>query len=384
MKIKHLITLGLILLSIKNLKAQEYDLSGFEISIDQDYFADFLRDSTEIDDNHTIALRLGFYGDLANHVYLGLPYVRQLADGFLVDNLLYNSGFREERVSHNFVFTINGFTPGHISDETPEFQTALNEGYNFREDRPFASFTGFRSTRRLEGNKLFVHSAKQLDMSINTSITFGFASFGLSQAIENLFGANRPDANLWDEDESKPYPTGQVNFAPMPLFMYSVSVDAVVWRPLKKVILQVRPEVNLGYYTNIGIGVDFGKVMNVERTIDNLSYTDTNNPGVLVVNNENLSFSLVGGAAVRAVLYNANLSGWFGWRDDHYISVADTKKFIYEAYAGLKLQMFKKIELNFSINTRSSEFSGTAQKKNLWGTFGMKYLLAEEGEGCYD
>lgn len=364
--------------------AQEYDLSGFELSIDQDYFADFLRDSTELSDNHVISLRLGFYGALANHPYLGVTYVRDLVDGFILDRILYNSGYRETRRSHSFHFTVNGFTPGHISNEIPEFQQALDEGYLLSEDRPFASFTGFRATRRLEGNKLFVHSAKQLDMSINTSFTFGFASFGLAKSVENLFGAKRPDGNLWSKNDTLSYPTGQVNFFPMPLFMYSVSAEAVVWRPIKKVIFQLRPELNLGYYTNIGIGFDIGKVMNVESTIDNLGYTDLHNPGVLVVNNEHLSIAFSAGATARAVLYNAHLTGWFGWRDDYYIEFSDVKKFIWEAYAGIKMQFFKKVELNFSINQRSSEFSGAESRSNLWGTFGLKYLLAEEGEGCYD
>ena len=380
-----LCSIVLLFISQSNvLTAQEYDLSGFELSIDQDYFADFLRDSTEVSDNHTISLRLGFYGALANHPYLGVTFVRQLADGFLLDKILYNSGFRETRRSHSFHFTINGFSPAHISNQIPEFQEAVDNGYAHIDDRPFSSFTGFRATRRLEGNKLFVHSAHQVDMAINSSFTFGFASFGFAKGIENLFGANRPDGNLWSEDETLDYPSGQVNFAPMPLFMYSLSAEAVMWRPLKKVIVQLRPELNLGYYTNIGLGLDLGKVMNVESTVDNLGYTDLHNPGVLVVNNEHLSIALSAGVTARAVLYNAHLTGWFGWRDDHYIPVSDVRKFVLESYAGIKLQLFKKIEFNFSINNRSSEFIGAQSRSNMWGTFGMKYLLAEEGEGCYD
>jgi len=372
------------LFSAYEIRAQEYDISGFELSIDQDNFADFLRDTVNVDDNYTISLRLGMYGALANHPYLGLPFVRQLADDFLVDKLLFGTGFREERRSHSFVLTINGFTPTHISDEIPEFQEALDNGYSLSGDRPFSSFTGFRSTRRLEGNKLFVHSARRLDMAINTSFTFGFASLGLARGLDDLFGRNRPDGNLWAHDENKPYPTGQVYTAPMPIFMYSVSMEAVVWRPIKKVIFQIRPEINLGYYTNLGLGIDIGKAMNVENTLDNLSYTDTNNPGVLVVSNEYLSFSIVAGATARFVIYNGHLSGWFGWGDDYNIPLKDTKKLLLEAYAGAKLQMGKKIEFNFSVNTRKTEFKGLVDKGSLWGTFGIKVLLAEEGEGCYD
>ncbi|MBT8231456.1 MAG: DUF2219 family protein [Saprospiraceae bacterium] len=375
--------LSFVIISLSG-KTQENDLAGFELSIDQDYFADFIRDTVTPDRNYTISLRLGFYGALANHDYLGLPWIRKKIDGFLLDNFIYNSGFREENKSHNFVFIANGFSPSHISDEIPEYLTAVEDGYVLAGDRPFSSFTGFRSTRRIQGNKLFVHSARQLDMAIVSSFTFGFGSLGLAQSLDNLFGSKRPSANLWDYDANKPYPTGQSMPSFFPLFMYSLSGEAVVWRPMKKVLLQVRPELNLGYYTNIGIGLDFGKVMNVERHIDNLSYTDTNNPGLISVNDEPIGFSIVGGGNVRAVLYNAHVNGMFGLGKGHNFPISNTKKIILEAYAGFKLQFFQKVELNFSVNYRSSEFDSVVLRNPLWGTLGLKYLLDPPGEGCYD
>jgi hypothetical protein len=364
--------------------AQENDLSGIEISIDQDFLVDFLHDDPKEDDNYAVSLRIGIYGAYANHVYLGLPFVRQKIDGFLLDGFLEDSGFREESVSHNFVFTVNGFSPLHISDETTRFQEAIDAGYRLIDDRPFSSFTGFRSTRRVQGYKLYVHSAKRQDLAFTTSFTFGFASFGLAQSIENLLGANRPDGNLWDRDKAKTYPTGQVIPKALPLFMYSISAEAVLWRPMKKVLLQIRPELNLGYYTNIGLGFDFGKVLNVERLIDNLSYTDTHNPGTIAVSDEYLALSFVGGATARAVIYNAHLNGLFSSSAGHYIIFGDTKKFLFEAYIGAKVQLFQKFEFSLSVNGRSAEFSGPAGKQTWWGTLGFKYLLAPPGEGCYD
>jgi len=147
----------------------------------------------------------------------------------------------------------------------------------------------------------------------------------------------------------------------------------------------VRPEINLGYYTNVAIGFDFGKVMNVERHIDNLSYTDNNNPGLVVVNNESFGISIAAGGTARFVLYNEHINGLYKWsKGDNYISFGDTKKIVLEGYVGVKIQFAKKIELNFSINQRSSEFSNSLRSQPMWGTFGMKYLLGEEGEGCYD
>jgi len=365
--------------------AQENYLSGVEVSIDQDYFADFLRNQNNENRNYATSMRIAVFGEIAENTYFGLPWVRRAVDGFLIDRVLYNRGFREERESHSFSFEINGFSPSLISDEVPGFNTAIAGGYSLESDRPFSSFTGFRSTRRLEGNKLFVHTTQQVDLAFTTSFTAGFASLGIIQGIENLFGSNRPDANLWDRNDDAPYPTGQLVLSPIPMLMYSVSVEAVVWRPIKKVLLQVRPEINLGYYTNVGIGFDFGKVMNVERHIDNLSYTDNNNPGLVVVNNESFGISIAAGGTARFVLYNEHINGLYKWsKGDNYISFGDTKKIVLEGYVGVKIQFAKKIELNFSINQRSSEFSNSLRSQPMWGTFGMKYLLGEEGEGCYD
>ena len=368
-----------------SLTAQEKDISGFEFQIDQDYLADFLRnDSIKVDKNYAISMRLGLYGEYANHPYLGLPWVREKADAFLIDKLLYNSGFIEYSTSHSFVFTINGFSPQHISDEIPRFQEAIDEGYALSADRPFSSFTGFRSTRRVEGFKRFAHSAIELDLAVTTSFTFGFASLGIVKGVENLFGSKRPDGNLWTRDETKPYPTGQINPAPIPMFMYSISAEAVVFRPIKKVVFQVRPELNLGYYTNLGIGLDIGKVMNVERHVDNLSYTDTNNPGLIAVNNDNLSLAISAGFMARVIGYNQHLQSFAKHRTDNYTSTMSVNRFVLEGYIGAKIQLFKKVEFNFSINRRTPEFNTESNTQLMWGTFGMKYLIAPEGEGCYD
>lgn len=377
--------LGLIWIGISQLLvAQENDLSGIELSIDQDNMADFRRAKPYADNNHTISLRLGFYGALANHTYLGLPWVRQKADGFLVDKLLSKIRFIEDRESHNFAFIANGFSPSYISDETAAYDTASGLGYSLANDRPFSSFTGFRSTRRLEGLKRMVHSAYVIDFGVNTSFTFGLASFGLAQSLDNLLGSRRANANLWDRDSTKPYPSGQVIPKALPVFMYSISAEAVVLKPLRKIVLQVRPELNLGYYTNIGIGVDFGKVMNVEKLVDNLSYTDTNNPSLLKVNDDNLSFSIVAGGTARAILYNAHINGLYGRSAGHYISFSDTRKLMLEGYIGVKVQLLKKVEITFSLNQRTSEFKNGISRNPLWGTLGLKYLIADEGEGCYD
>ena len=321
---------------VTNSFSQQLDFSGVEISIDQDRFADFLRDTILEDRNHTIGLRLGFYGSYANSYYLGLPWVRENIDAFYLDNMLYNRGFNLENISHNFTFTINGFSPALINNQTPFYQSNEASGYQFSQDRPFSSFTGFRSTRRLEGNKLFAHSAFRLDMAVTTSFTFGFMSLGLAQGVENLFGGNRPEAILWDRDETVTYPTGQPMRKGMPVFMYSLSYEAVVLRPLRKIVVQVRPEVNLGSYTNLGFGLDIGKVMNVEKNVDNLGYTDTNNPSLIKVNNENIALAISAGGAVRFALYNAHLNAFYN--DERYhVPFSNTRKVVLEAYIGAKV-----------------------------------------------
>ncbi len=367
------------------LHSQEQDLTGIELSIDQDRLADVLRKEPYEDNNYAISLRLGFYGRAANHIYLGLPWVREKVDAFLIDKLLYNSGFEQERSSHNFVLTINGFTPSYVSDLGPIFLADSALGYDLAEDRPFSSFTGFRSTRRLEGGKRFVHSAYFMDIAVNTSFTFGLASIGWIEGLDNAIGTRRLPARLWDRNEDAPYPTGHVIPRPFPIFMYSVSGEFSVLRPLRKIVVQVRPELNLGYYTNVGFGIDFGKVMNVEKLVDNLGATDTHNPSVLKINNRNISLALTGSVAARAVLYNAHLNALYGlFGPDHYITLADTRKIIFESSFGAKIQLLKKIEFSMSFNWRSREIKLNSARPNFWGTIGLKFLIATEGEGCYD
>ena len=74
-----LVVAVLILLGSSIIKGQENDLSGFELSIDQDRFVDGFRDEPFENRNYAIGMRIGIYGKLANHTYLGLPFVRQLA-----------------------------------------------------------------------------------------------------------------------------------------------------------------------------------------------------------------------------------------------------------------------------------------------------------------
>ena len=374
----------IVLCFTREIVGQEDDLSGVELAFDQDGFADFLRDSPYDEHNYTISMRIGIYGAYANSNYLGLPWVRDKIDGFLLDKLIYKTGFSENRRSHNFVFTTTGFSPSFISDETEGFADAQATGYRFMDDRPFSSFTGFRSTRRLEGTKRFAHSAKLYNVAFNSSFIFGFASFGLPQGLDNLFGGRRADAILWDEDDSRSFPTGQLIKKGIPLFLYSVSAEASVFQPLRKVLIQVRPELNLGYYTNIGVGIDVGKVMNVEELVDNLGFTDTHNPSLIKVNDDDVSFSVVGGVTARAVFHNSHLNGFYGLSDAHHYSWAETRRFLLEGHIGLKVQFVKKVEVSFSVNRRTSEFRDNIRRSPMWGTVGVKYLIAEEGEGCYN
>lgn len=368
---------------------RELDLEGIELQFDQDYLADFLRKKEDNEsnpfygENYTTAMRIGIYGAYANSYYLGLPWLRERID-FVADNILYRGDFREKQQSHNFVFTMNGFSPSHISAETDEYDDAVNDGYSLAEDRPFSTFLGFRSSRRLVGTKRFVHSAKLFDVGFNTSFAFGLGGTGIGRGIDKIFGINRPDGTLWKRDESVPYPTGEVIKNVLPVFLYSVSSEIAVWSPFRKFVIQVRPELNLGTYTDVAFGIDLGKVMSVEPVIDNLSYTDINNPSLAVVNDDSMGFSLVGGATIRAVLYNYHLNGVYGRSKGNYYSFTDTRKFVFESYVGLKLQVLQSLDITYSINWRSSEIKSDWKKNVLWGTIGVKYLMGPAGVGCYD
>lgn len=369
---------------------RQVDFAGIEISMDQDYFADWIRPNVEevsrmpyFDKNYTAALRLGIFGEYANSYYLGLPWVRERLD-YLIDRRLYRRGFNEQVESHSFVFVSNGFSPTHISDEIDGFDEAVANGYNLAHDRPFSSFTGFRSSRRLEGSKRIIHSAKVYHMGINSSFSVGLGGTGLTRGIDNLLGFRRPNGNLWRRDEDKPYPTGQVIKNILPLVQYSLSSELALWTPFRRVVFQIRPELNLGHYTDLAFGIDFGKVMNVEGVIDHLAYTDVNNPSNASINDEDIGFSFVGGITGRAVLYNYHLNGVYGLSQGNYYGFRDTRNFIYEGYIGMKLQLFQKVDIIYSVNTRSPEFKSAFQQRNTWGTLTLKVLLGPAGVGCYD
>ena len=82
-------------------------------------------------------------------------------------------------------------------------------------------------------------------------------------------------------------------------------------------------------------------------------------------------------------MYNAHLNALFNDRT-HHIAFGDTRKIVLEGYIGAKVQILKKIEFSMSINQRTSQFSLEERDARFWGTLGLKYLLAPEGEGCYD
>ncbi len=387
---RHFAFLLLFLVNNFILSAQRQpDLSGIEIQIDQDYLADFLRqndnefENPHEGENYTIALRIGIYGEYANSYYLGLPWVREKVD-FVLDNFLYNGDFRQKQIYHNFVLSMNGFGPTHISVDTEAYDSEVSDGYRLVDDRPFSTYLGFRSSRRLVGTKRFVHSARLFDMGFNSSFAFGLGGTGIGRGIDKIFGIKRPDGRLWKRDESAPYPTGEVIKNVLPIFLYSVSSEVALWSPIRKIVFQVRPEINLGYYTNLAFGIDLGKVMSVEPVINKLSYTDNNNPSTPVVNDETMGFSLVGGATVRAVLYNYHLNGVYGKSKGNYYSFADTRKIVFESYVGAKLQIMQSVDIIFAINWRSSEIKSDFKNNVLWGTIGLKYLMGPAGEGCYD
>ena len=369
------------------LGAQERDIAGFEITLDQDHLADFLLESTNLEllsRNYTIGMRISVFGYDTDNDILGLPYVRKKIESFAVDPILDDLGLNVEQLRHDLAFITNGFTPQHISDENVAFQLATDAGYDLSADRPFSSFFGFRSSRRYEGTKIGATTGRKTDYALNSSFTFGIAGVGVPELMQRFFngvdnfGATRPVPTLWDRDTSKSIPTGQALPFGFPLPMYSLSVESVIWKPIKTFQLQLRPDVNVGYYTNLGLGFDLGKVMIGERFIDNLGYTDTNNFSVLTIAKGHFAYSLVAGGSARLVLYNAHINGLFGLGDRHYIPFADTRKIVLEGYAGGKVQIYNYVEFTASISTRTPEIKSTNdQQLHYWATMTMKVILNE-------
>ena len=365
--------------------SQERDISGFELALDQDHYADFLSPNVMPQSrNYTIGGRITVFGYDTDSDKLGLPFIRKKIEGFVVVPILKDLKFRQEQLRHDISFIANGFTPRHISDETSAFTAETRDGYSIAADRPFSSFTGFRSTRRYEGNKLVATTGKKIDYALNSSFTFGLAGLGLTDLVQTFFhsidnfGTSRPVPNLWDRDSLRPFPTGQALPAGFPLFMYSLSVESVVFRYKKIFQVQLRPDVNIGYYTNVGFGFDLGKVMKGEKFIDNLGYTDTNNFSILSVADGYFAFSLVAGGSARVVLYNAHVNGLFGLGDRHFIPFDDTRRIVLEGYVGGKVQFIRYVELMASLSTRTPEIQSTNEQRNhFWATLSLKVLLNE-------
>ena len=370
---------------VGSLYAQERDFAGAELTLDQDHYADFLREGgVNFSRNYTIGMRLSLFGYEMDNDKFGLPYVRKQIENFVARPILKDIGFREDMLRHDFAFIVNGFTPRHLTTDDELYDLAVSEGYSLRADRPFSSFVGFRSSRRYEGSKLVATSAKKIDYALNSSFTFGFAGLGLAGAMQQFFhgvdyfGTGRPKPTLWKRDSALPYPTGQALPAMFPLFMYSLSVESVIWKPIKTFQLQLRPDVNLGLYTNLGLGFDLGKVMKGERFIDNLGYTDTNNFSILSVADGYFAYSFVMGGSARLVLYNAHINGLFGLGDRHHIPFGDTRKIVLEGYVGGKIQIMRYVELMASVSTRTPEIKSTNQQQlHHWATLSLKVLLNE-------
>ena len=77
------------------LGAQERDIAGFEITLDQDHLADFLLESTNLEllsRNYTIGMRISVFGYDTDNDILGLPYVRKKIESFAVDPILDDLG----------------------------------------------------------------------------------------------------------------------------------------------------------------------------------------------------------------------------------------------------------------------------------------------------
>ncbi len=376
-----------MMMSFASLSGQERDIAGFEITLDQDHLADFVQEATPVmllGRNYTIGMRVSVFGYDTDNDILGLPWVRKKIEGFAVEPILDDLGLHVEQLRHDIAFIANGFTPQHISDEIVAFDIAVSDGYNLSADRPFSSFFGFRSSRRYEGTKIGATTGKRRDYALNSSFTFGIAGVGVPELMQRFFngidnfGATRPVPNLWDRDSSRSIPTGQALPFGFPLPMYSLSVESVIWKPIKTFQLQLRPDINVGYYTNLGLGFDVGKVMIGERFIDNLGYTDTNNFSVLTIAKGHFAYSLVAGGSARLVLYNAHINGLFGIGDRHFIPFGDTRKIVLEGYAGGKVQLFNYVEFTASISTRTPEIKSTNdQLLHYWATLTMKVLLNE-------
>ena len=370
-----------IFIAVSAIAQDEQPVTGFMVSQDMDHYADFARTGLMANRNYNYALGITLFGEEMNSSYLGLPYVRAAIDNFIITPFLEETGFRLDKKKHAFSFLVTGYTASFISDITDSYLFERTQGYTFANDRPFSSFTGFRSSRRLEGNKLYSKSARQVYIAVNSSFSFGIAGSGLVDKIQRFyysrdaFGTSRPEPTLWKRDQSKDYPTGEVMPAGIPLPLYSLSSDIVLARFLRLFQFQFRPEINLGYYTNLGIGFDFGKRMQGDKFLDVIGYTDASRVPVMSVAKKNVALTFLVGGTARLVLYNAHLSGVQDWSDRNFLAFGDIRKVVMEGYLGGKLQLLRRLEFMAAVNVRTAEFNNPQHPYHFWATATMKVIL---------
>lgn len=386
MKIKYsIITIALLFYGAFLGAQEEQYFSGISGSLDLDHLADYTIEGPFGDKNYQFAMQGTIHGRVADEDLLFVPRLRDLIDRWAVFPYLDKLLYRPDASQHQLSLILEGFTPAFVSDETPLYPFAVADGYRLADDRPFSSFFGLKFSKDYHGHRIQAKSARRMDVKISTSLSIGVAGSGLVNAFQKVlhendaFGTSRPVPNLWKRDETKDISSGEVLPSGFPLLMYSVSAQAVLFKPVSFLQVDGLGRVDLGYQTGLAMGLEIGKTKKGVKTLSSERYSNTVTPALLHRSKEYFAFNFVVGGQARFILYDAHLNGLYNISDRHHISFYDTKKFVFEAYASANVQVLRSVEVYVGINGRTAGFKNARRNQFYWMSIGAKLLMPRFG-----
>lgn len=337
---------------------------------DQDFFAKSLNE----DRNYTMGFKIILQGELTNkNWWLGVPLLRKGLD------FLTSVEIDDLQPVRYYSLSLKGtaFTPLDI---------CTNDGMVDIEDRPFSFLLGLSSSRRTEfdfpkqGNtSIFSKNNRNKDFSITNSLTLGILGLDIGKGFQtwshrvHLFGSTREVPCLWDTQIGEGGElTGLINVSSEKPLLNIINKGAGL--STLRVLISGSGEVNLGYYTNMAVGLDFGFGRFIE---DFLSSEDLFDSSINAQMNESTvgAWRVVGGIRLRGVLYNAHLMGQF--KDNiHEFSNSKIEKAIIEYYLGIRLIPLKGLEIIYlPLVSRSPEFNTSLSRNHYWGTLSLTFNL---------
>ena len=347
----------------------EKGISAFTIFSDQDFFAKSLNE----DRNYTMGFKITLHGKGLNENWLILPIFRKGLD--------YLTTPKPKGVEGESFYSMSlkgsAFTPLDLC--TPSLEVNPD-------DRPFSFVLGLSSSRRIEfdytdNGGVSVIGGKgcgNKDFAISSSVHLGVLGLDIGKGFQtwahevHLFGSTREVPCMWDDQIGEGGElTGLVNVSiEKPLF----NIEDKVQLSNLRVLISGMSEINLGYYTNMALGLDVGIGRFTENFLaaDDLFDSSMNSE---MTTSPLGAWRIVGGVRYRGVAYNALLTGQ-GKEEGHTLASDQVERFLWEYYLGIRLIPLAGIEIVYlPLVTRSPEFDTPLSSRHYWGAISITFKL---------